>query len=108
MIALVKYAKGRGNVELRDVVVPEIGEDDILLEVKAAGICGSDIGFYDGENASIVHPPVVLGHEFAGVVSRVGAKVKAWKPGDRVVDAAGPSAILAQSFSILRNSGKII
>jgi L-iditol 2-dehydrogenase len=65
MITLVKHAKGKGNVELRDVAVPEIGEDDILLEVKAAGICGSDIGFYDGENASFVHPPVVLGHELA-------------------------------------------
>jgi threonine dehydrogenase-like Zn-dependent dehydrogenase len=65
--------------------VPEIGEDDILLEVKAAGICGSDIGFFEGENTAILHPPVVLGHEFAGVVARVGPKVTQWKPGDRVV-----------------------
>ena len=85
MIALVQYEQGKGNVELRDIAVPEIAEDDVLLEVKAAGICGSDIGFYDGENAAILRPPVVLGNEFAGVISAVGAKVTAWKPGDRVV-----------------------
>lgn len=85
MIALVKYAEGRGNLELRDVPVPEVGESDVLIEVKAAGICGSDIGFADEEKMSILHPPVVLGHEFAGVVSAIGSKVKAWKPGDRVV-----------------------
>jgi hypothetical protein len=85
MIALVKYAEGRGNLELRDVPVPEVGEGDVLIEVKAAGICGSDIGFADEEKMSILHPPVVLGHEFAGVVSKVGSKVKGWKPGDRVV-----------------------
>jgi threonine dehydrogenase-like Zn-dependent dehydrogenase len=84
MKALVKYAHGRGNVELRDVPVPAIGEDDVLLEVKAAGICGSDIGFFDGLSSEGLHPPVVLGHEFAGVVAHVGARVTAWKPGDRV------------------------
>ena len=85
MIALVKFAEGKGNIELRDVPIPEIGEEDILLEVKAAGICGTDIGFVDEEKMSILHPPVVLGHEFAGVVSRVGSKVTSWKPGDPVV-----------------------
>ncbi len=85
MLALVKYAEGKGNLELRDVPVPEVGEADVLIEVKAAGICGSDIGFADEERMSILRPPVVLGHEFAGVVAKVGSKVKAWKPGDRVV-----------------------
>jgi threonine dehydrogenase-like Zn-dependent dehydrogenase len=85
MIALVKHAEGRGNVGLREVPVPKVGEHDVLIEVKAAGICGSDIGFTDEERFSILKPPVVLGHEFAGVVAEVGSKVKAWKPGDRVV-----------------------
>ena len=69
MLALVKYAEGKGNLELRDVPVPEVGEADVLIEVKAAGICGSDIGFADEERMSILRPPVVLGHEFAGVVA---------------------------------------
>ena len=42
---------------------------DVLLEVKAAGVCGSDIGFYDGAHEEVCRPPVVLGHEFAGVVA---------------------------------------
>ncbi len=84
MIALVKYAHGKGNVELRDLPVPSIGEEDVLIEVKAAGICGSDLGFYDDRNSTGLYPPVVLGHEFAGVVARVGTKVSAWKVGDRV------------------------
>ena len=85
MIALMKYAKGKGNIELRDVPIPEVGDDDLLIEVKAAGVCGTDIGFVDEEEMYILRPPVVLGHEFAGVVSKVGANVTAWKPGDRVV-----------------------
>ena len=45
MLALVKYGKGAGETELRDVPVPEIGEEDLLLEVMAAGICGSDLAY---------------------------------------------------------------
>jgi threonine dehydrogenase-like Zn-dependent dehydrogenase len=62
-----------------------VGGGDVLIEVKAAGICGSDIGFSDEQSMTILKPPVVLGHEFAGVVAKVGPKVKGWKPGDRVV-----------------------
>jgi threonine dehydrogenase-like Zn-dependent dehydrogenase len=101
MIALMKYDKGRGNVGLRDVPVPEVRDDDVLIEVKAAGICGSDIGFFEGENTAILHPPVVLGHEFAGMVAEVGAKVTAWKPGDRVVsDNTGHVCGVCYSCSI--------
>ena len=85
MLALVKCAEGRGNLELREVPEPAVGEADVLIEVKAAGICGSDIGFADEERMAILHPPVVLGHEFAGVVAAVGRKVTAWKVGDPVV-----------------------
>jgi threonine dehydrogenase-like Zn-dependent dehydrogenase len=56
MIALVKYQKGKGNVGAEDVPVPDVGEDDILLKVKAASICGSDIGFFEGKNTAILHP----------------------------------------------------
>ncbi|MDF2713233.1 MAG: alcohol dehydrogenase [Paenibacillus sp.] len=85
MKALVKYGYGQGQTELRDVPVPEIGEDDLLIEVKAAGVCGSDIGFDNGEHPEYLRPPVILGHEFAGVVHRVGHRVSGWKAGDRVV-----------------------
>lgn len=85
MKAVVKYGYGKGETELRDVPIPEIGDDDVLIEVKAAGVCGSDIAFDNGEHADILNPPVVLGHEFSGVISKVGKNVTAWKAGDRVV-----------------------
>lgn len=85
MLALVKYGTGPKETELRDVPVPEIGDDDLLIEVKAAGICGSDIAYDNGDHPNHLNCPVVLGHEFSGVVSKVGKNVKDWKVGDRVV-----------------------
>lgn len=85
MQALVKFGYGKGETELRDVPIPEIGDHDLLIEVKAAGVCGSDIAYDNGEHPEHLNPPVILGHEFSGVVSKVGRKVSAWKVGDRVV-----------------------
>jgi len=85
MKAVVKTKHGPGNIEIKDVPIPVIGDDDVLIEIKAAGICGSDLGFSQGDLASILYPPVILGHEFSGVVDKVGKNVSAWKPGDRVV-----------------------
>ena len=65
------------------IPVPEIGDGDVLVRVKAAGICHSDVHYRAG--TSPVRPlPVTLGHEVAGVVERVGANVVSPKPGDRV------------------------
>ena len=85
MKAVVKYEPGEGKIEVREVPIPEIGDDDVLIEVKAAGVCGSDIAFENGEHAGILFPPVILGHEFSGVVAEVGKNVTEWKVGDRVV-----------------------
>lgn len=85
MKAVVKYGLGKGETEIRDVPIPEIGHDDVLLEVKAAGVCGSDISFDNGGLADLLRPPVILGHEFSGVVAAVGKNVSEWKIGDRVV-----------------------
>lgn len=85
MKALVKYGYGKGETELRNIPVPEIGDDDLLIEVKAAGICGSDLAFHDGGNTSVLRPPVVLGHEFAGVIAKVGGNLTDWRVGERVV-----------------------
>jgi len=85
MKALVKYGYGKGETELRDVPVPKIGDDDILIEVKAAGICGSDIAFDAGGHENLLNPPVILGHEFSGVIADKGANVKDWQLGERVV-----------------------
>ncbi|MBZ4645919.1 MAG: putative arabitol-phosphate dehydrogenase [Clostridia bacterium] len=84
MKALVKYAKGNGNMEIRDVPEPKPGPGQVKIEVKAAGICGSDLHIYHDDIAIPLNPPVVTGHEFCGVVVEVGEGVTAWKPGDRV------------------------
>ena len=85
MQAVVKYGKENGMVELRDMPVPEIGAGDVLLEVKACGICGSDIEMWRGFSSSPTHLPVIMGHEFCGVIDKAGTEVKTFKPGDRVV-----------------------
>jgi alcohol dehydrogenase/L-iditol 2-dehydrogenase len=66
MKAIVKYGFGKRETEIREVPVPQIGDDDILLEVKAAGVCGTDIAFDDGGHEELLRPPVILGHEFSG------------------------------------------
>ncbi len=83
MQALVKTMKGKGHVELREVPAPTIGSDEVLIDVKACGICGTDIHIYN--DAFPYYPPVTLGHEFAGTILRVGSNVQGWAVGDRVV-----------------------
>ena len=85
MKALVKYEAGPGNMEIRDVPEPEPGPGQIKIEIKEAGICGSDIHIYHSDIAIPVRPPVTIGHEFSGVVAAVGDGVARFKPGDRVV-----------------------
>jgi 2-desacetyl-2-hydroxyethyl bacteriochlorophyllide A dehydrogenase len=83
MRAIVKTAKGYGNLEIREIPKPKIREDEVLIEIKATGICGSDIHHYEvGDQIAI---PVVLGHEFSGEVIEIGKEVRGWKLGDRIV-----------------------
>jgi L-iditol 2-dehydrogenase len=82
--AVVKYALGLGNVELRDVPEPFPRPDEVKIEVKAVGICGSDLHIYDGDIKLPIRTPVVMGHEFSGVIAEVGSSVSEFKPGERV------------------------
>lgn len=66
-----------------DVAEPQIGPDDVLIQVKACGICGSDVHGMDGSTGRRV-PPVIMGHEAAGVIAQVGANVTGRQKGDRV------------------------
>ena len=66
-----------------DVADPVCGPEDVLIQVRACGICGSDIHGYDGSTGRRI-PPLVMGHEAAGVITGVGAQVKGFAPGDRV------------------------
>jgi alcohol dehydrogenase/L-iditol 2-dehydrogenase len=83
--AVVQYALEPLAVELRDVAVPEIGDDDVLLRVGAVSVCGSDVHQAYNTHSWPVNVPVVLGHEFAGTVAKTGANVKRFRDGDRVV-----------------------
>ena len=71
------------HLEVVDMPKPEVGDNDLLVEVRACGICGSDIHGWDGSTGRRI-PPLVMGHEAAGVVSAVGAKVSNFNVGDRV------------------------
>lgn len=84
MQALVKFARQDGAVEIRDIPEPGCGSDQVLLEVKAVGVCGSDIHMWRENQSWEIKLPLVLGHEFAGVVAEVGENVTGLKPGDRV------------------------
>jgi len=71
------------KLELADMPRPEAGPGDVLVRVKACGICGSDVHGFDGSSGRRI-PPLVMGHEAAGVVAEVGVAVTAFREGDRV------------------------
>jgi len=72
-----------GHLTLEEVPVPETGDDEALIEVKACGICGTDVLAYHGGHPRITYPRI-LGHEFSGVVRAVGRNVEKIAPGMRV------------------------
>ncbi|WP_162343778.1 zinc-binding dehydrogenase [Cyclobacterium salsum] len=83
--AVVNYAEAKGSVEVREIEQPEIGEDEVLLEVANVGVCGSDLHQWTSDHSWPVNYPVVLGHEFGGKILEIGPRVEGWKTGDRVV-----------------------
>jgi L-iditol 2-dehydrogenase len=83
MKALVKTAPGAGNLEIRDIPEPTAGPGQVIIEVTATGICGTDIHIQRGEYTSV--PPVVLGHEVTGRIAEIGEGVTGWQPGERVI-----------------------
>jgi len=85
MQAIVNYASTSGSVETRSVPVPEIKSNEVLLEVKAVGVCGSDLHQWHGTHSWPVNYPCTLGHEFGGQIVQLGTDVKTFKEGDRVV-----------------------
>jgi alcohol dehydrogenase/L-iditol 2-dehydrogenase len=84
MPAVVHYEHRDKAVELREVPVPEIGEDEVLLQVRSVSVCGSDVHMWRNTLGHKPRVPVILGHEFSGVVARVGGRVRGFREGDRV------------------------
>ena len=80
-----------GDVRIEEIDIPKIETDEVLIEIKAVGICGSDIHYFKHGNIGdcIVKEPLVLGHEAAGEIVEVGENVKNWKVGDRVTIEPG-------------------
>lgn len=77
------WVTGHRTVEIREMEMPGINETEVLVNIKAAGICGSDIGLFVGEHP-FRKPPAMLGHEMAGVVVEVGSNTTKFKKGDRI------------------------
>jgi alcohol dehydrogenase/L-iditol 2-dehydrogenase len=91
MTGVVQFDLKPRSVELREMRIPDIGEEEILLQVSAVSVCGSDVHQYHGTQSWPVLTPVVLGHEFGGVVARAGKRVRGFKEGDRVVSETAAS-----------------
>ena len=83
--AVINYSSEKGSVEIREISKPDIGEEDVLLEVANVGVCGSDLHQWTADHSWPVNYPVVLGHEFAGHIVEIGKRVRGWELNDRVV-----------------------
>lgn len=71
------------KLDITEMPTPQIADDEVLIRVRACGICGSDIHGYDGSTGRRI-PPIVMGHEAAGEIEHVGKSVKDYRVGDRV------------------------
>src|SRR4051795_4385596 len=85
MLAVVK-PEAKSGAEVRQVPVPNYGPNDVLVKVKVASVCGTDLHIYDWDPwaQNRIKPPLVPGHEFCGTVESVGKNVTAVKEGDFV------------------------
>jgi len=98
--AVVNFSPEKGSVEIREIEKPSIGHEDVLLQVANVGVCGSDLHQWTADHSWPVNYPVVLGHEFGGHIIEMGASVKGWKEGDRVVSET--AAIIDQQNPMTR------
>ena len=94
MNAVVKYQKGKGNVELRDMPEPQCTDDKVILEVAHCGVCGTDLHVYSDTFRNF--PPVILGHEFSGRIVEVGKNVRDIKLDD-TFSVLGATAVLGEN-----------
>jgi len=90
MKAIVKTGGASGSLELRDVPVPQISKRDVLVKVRKAAICGTDVHIYkwDAWAQRTIVPPMTIGHEFVGEIVEVGSEVTGLKAG-QLVSAEG-------------------
>lgn len=86
MLAVVKVRPERGGMEIREVPIPSVGSGDVLIRVEATSICGTDLHIWQWVQpwSERIRVPHIIGHEFAGVVEKVGDQVTHIVPGDHV------------------------
>ena len=94
MKALVKYASGDGNVDIREVEEPRCGDNQVKLEIAFCGICGTDLHVMHDTFRN--YPPVILGHEFSGTVVEIGRKVSGVSLGERVAGLGATAVTCGQ------------
>ena len=80
---------GPKDLRWMEIDVPQLMENDVLIKVKYCGVCGTDQSIYSGESSfwedGLIHTPMTFGHEYSGIISKVGKNVSSFKIGDRVV-----------------------
>ena len=84
-----RFYKVEEPLRLEEIPVPELREDEVLVEIKAAGICGSDVHIVFEGVTPTAYKPITLGHEPAGVVAATGSRVTGWEGGERVCVVPG-------------------
>jgi alcohol dehydrogenase/L-iditol 2-dehydrogenase len=84
-LGVVNFSSQKHSVELREIPRASINDEQVLLEVQAVGVCGSDLHMWTGQQSWPVAYPVVLGHEFCGRIAQVGKNVSDWREGDCAV-----------------------
>lgn len=84
-LAIVNFGPEPYSVELLEIPMATIDDDQVLLEVQSVGVCGSDLHMWTAQQSWMVNYPVVLGHEFCGIIRQVGKNVRSWSEGERVV-----------------------
>ena len=100
MKALIKYAPGDGNVEIRDIEEPRCGENQVKIEVAFCGVCGTDLHVLRDTFRN--YPPVILGHEFSGLVVETGKQVTGVATGDAVT-VLGATAVTCGKCAYCRS-----
>ena len=76
---------GKCDIRVEEREIPSVGPEEVLIKVMACGVCGSDVHIFEGDQGSTTTvPPLIQGHEFAGIITEVGENVKDWKVGDHV------------------------
>ncbi|MEZ4507961.1 MAG: zinc-dependent alcohol dehydrogenase family protein [Thermomicrobiales bacterium] len=93
-----------GTVRIEDVPIPEVGPKDVLVQVSACGICGTDIHIIDGEFPPTTYP-IIIGHEFGGTVTQIGSDVVGFEVGDRV--GVDPTLNCGECYFCLRGKGNL-